>query len=285
MKRQERDYIRRVYAQYREYSPGESEDDRRAAVAIHLRDNLLITLKRARELVAAALPRRNPAKLERCVRQVKARNRRARRRGRKVARSPYAVCTATLKKAKRRRRQARANPGGWYIHAQRMGIGPVLLYNGRSFSNVDKPLAFPDPRTAVRRARAVLRKHRKVLRYYKIWVADVHGAQAVAGRRVNPDNRALDEAARKLEDFTGHEATHVERARARSDEKTGLVIGELDLIGYRARREGVEGGKMTRYAHKFRAGSRPLLAVSTDGKQLHVVGGLYEFTEAGIEDR
>jgi hypothetical protein len=65
----------------------------------------------------------------------------------------------------------------------------------------------------------------------------------------------------------------------------GLVIGELDLIGYRVKREGVDGGRMVRYGHRFSKRSRPLLAVSKDGNQLLIVGGRYEFTEAGIEDR
>jgi hypothetical protein len=59
------------------------------------------------------------------------------------------------------------------------------------------------------------------------------------------------------------------------------VIGELDLVGYRTKRD----GRTERYGHHFRKSSRPLLAVSSDGKQLHIVGGQYEFTEAGIEDR
>lgn len=187
------------------------------------------------------------------------------------------------------KRRRRKNPGGWYIHIQRSGRGPVMLYNGKSFSNQagEKPHAFKSAQAARIKARALLGQFNK-LSAYKIWVADtVHGA-AHEKLRVNPSPRqsaALDEAARKLEDFTGHDATHVQRARLRSAEKTGLVIGEMDEIGYRAAREGIEGGRLVRYRHKFRRGSRPLLAVSTDGKQLHVVGGQYEFTAAGIEDR
>jgi hypothetical protein len=187
-------------------------------------------------------------------------------------------------KAHKRRKK---NPPYWYIHIRRSGRGPVMIYNGRSFTNQpdDKPFPFASANAAKYKARHLLGAFPK-LSAYKIWVSDMVYGASHEKRRVNPSQRQkLDEAAKKLEDFTGHEATHVERARSRSDEKTGLVIGELDLIGYRAAREGVEGGRMTRYAHKFRKGSRPLLAVSTDGKQLHVVGGQYEFTDAGIEDR
>jgi hypothetical protein len=223
--------------------------------------------------------KKNPAKLERCVRAVKRRNR---RRGAKKARKPYAVCTAAL--AKRRR-----NPG-WHIAIQAHPRGPVLRFTGTAFSNRKPALSFISKAAAVSRARALLRSHRK-LRAYRVWVAEssarARTATTPAARaRVNPSQREkLDKAAQKLEDFTGHEATHVERARSRSDERTGLVIGELDLIGYRAARQGIAGGRLVRYSHKFRKNSRPLLAVSTDGKQLHVVGGQYEFTDAGIEDR
>jgi hypothetical protein len=94
-------------------------------------------------------------------------------------------------------------------------------------------------------------------------------------------NAELDTAARKLEDFTGHKVGHLESGYSRSNQHTGLIIGELDLVGYRATRD----GKTERYGHHFKKNSRPLLAVTSDGKQLHIVGGQYEFTEAGIEDR
>jgi hypothetical protein len=100
----------------------------------------------------------------------------------------------------------------------------------------------------------------------------------------NPSARQhaqLDAAAKKLEDFTGHKVGSLESAYSRSSQKTGLIIGELDLVGYRATRD----GKTERYGHTFKKHSRPLLAVTSDGKQLHIVGGQYEFTEAGIEDR
>jgi hypothetical protein len=165
------------------------------------------------------------------------------------------------------------------IYVQK-GRGPVLVYNGRSFSNQPdaKAKEFPSQAAANSAAMRLLSRH-NVLHQYKVWIGSL-----ADDRRVNPSARteeSLDVARRKLEDFTGHRATHVERGRTRSKEKTGLVIGELDLIGYRARRD----GKTERYGHRFRAKSRPLLAVSTDGKQLHIVGGQYEFTEAGIEDR
>lgn len=50
---------------------------------------------------------------------------------------------------------------------------------------------------------------------------------------------------------------------------------------YSATRDGIA----EKYLHKFRRQSRPLLAVSHDGKQLGIVGGRYLFTDAGITDQ
>jgi hypothetical protein len=223
-----------------------------------------------RRLVASMRAHGNPAKLERCVQKVKKTGK---------ARNAYAVCTAALKKSRR------ANPS-WYIHVQRMGKGPVMLWNGKSFNDRPeaRPVPFHSPQAAMQKARWLLGKYHEKLSAYKIWVSDQFFGASQEARRVNPES--LDAAAQKLEDFTGRPATHVERVRPRSVEKTGWVLGEMDLIGYRAARKGIEGGKKVRYSHKFRVkDSRPLLATSTDGKQLHVVGGRYEVTEAGIEDR
>jgi hypothetical protein len=173
----------------------------------------------------------------------------------------------------------------FYIHAQKGGRGPIMLYNGRSFTNQpgDKPKPYDSATNAASAARHLLGRF-SILKEYRIWVSDqFFGSKEGAGsRKVNPASReAIDAAAQKLVDFSGHEATHVERVPARSKETTGWVLGEIDLIGYTARRD----GKTERYGHHFRKRSRPLLASSTDGKQLHIVGGRYEVTEAGVEDR
>lgn len=241
----------------------------------------------------AAHPRKNPAKLERCVRDVKKHG---------VVRNAWAVCKASLAGTTQHRKRRGRNPAGYwvrdevedfeqqftpvayYIHIQH-GRGPVMLWNGQTFSNDKAPAPHPfaSESAAVHKATRLLSQY-PMLDKYRMYVARRKYGEPL--RRVNPAARGaladkLDAAAQKLQNFTGHEATHVERAPSRSTEKTGLVIGELDLIGYRAKRD----GKVERYGHQFRKRSRPLLAVSTDGKQLHVVGGRYEFTEAGIEDR
>lgn len=199
-------------------------------------------------------------------------------------------------KPKRKHNPGFHGPTDWYIHIQRYagnrGIGPVMIYNGKSFSDRpdSRPYGFSSKTAAASMARRLLTNNRK-LAPYKMWVAPALFGQATVDRAVNPKRRknpaspSLDEAAQKLEEFTGRPAGDVIESAPRSKDKTGLVIGELDLIGYRQAREGIDGGRMTRFAHKFRKNSRPLLAVSTDGKQLHIVGGQYEFTDAGIEDR
>jgi hypothetical protein len=90
----------------------------------------------------------------------------------------------------------------------------------------------------------------------------------------------LQQAARLLSNFSGHEPSEVLRIQKR-DAKRGLVVGELDGVLYTT----VRDGQQERYIHKFRKSSRPLLTASADGKSLGIVGGRYQFTEAGIEDR
>lgn len=160
----------------------------------------------------------------------------------------------------------------------RRGKGPVMHFDGKKFSNNGhaKKFSFPMAHKMMRG----LRKRFFVLNRYHLWV------RPVTGLRKNPESRSegLDEAAHKLKDFSGHEPGKVIETIIPSV-KTGLVIGELDLIGYRTKRDGIDGGRLVRYGHQFGKKSRPLLAVSKDGTQLLIVGGRYEFTEAGIEDR
>lgn len=173
--------------------------------------------------------------------------------------------------------------------------GPVMTWNGKSFANRpgEKIKVFSRADTARDEGRKLLKKF-PILKTYRMWVDSEFYNKAATGKKQramrggtksNPAKRSqraeLDAAAKKLEDFSGHPVAHLESAYSRSSQSTGLIIGELDLIGYRAKRD----GKVERYGHPFKKNSRPLLAVTSDGKQLHIVGGQYEFTEAGIEDR
>jgi hypothetical protein len=59
------------------------------------------------------------------------------------------------------------------------------------------------------------------------------------------------------------------------------VIGHCESIDYTT----THGDKVVLYRHDFAQGSRPLLAVSADGRQLLLLGGRFKFTERGIVDR
>jgi hypothetical protein len=190
------------------------------------------------------------------------------------------------------------NPGPTpfvYLLQIQKARGPVMTWNGNRFTN-NKPFkVFSRADTAADCGRKLLKEF-SVLADYRVYVTPQWDRRPKGGKKqramrggskatkANPSPRAnaeLDQAAKRLEDFTGHKVSHLESAYSRSDQKTGLIVGELDLVGYRAKRD----GKTERYGHHFKKNSRPLLAVSSDGKQLHIVGGRYEFTEAGIEDR
>jgi len=60
-----------------------------------------------------------------------------------------------------------------------------------------------------------------------------------------------------------------------------MVIGHVEEICYTT----THGKKVVSYRHPFQAGSRPLLAASSDGSQLLLLGGRYKFTDRGIVDR
>jgi hypothetical protein len=60
-----------------------------------------------------------------------------------------------------------------------------------------------------------------------------------------------------------------------------MLVGDLDGVLYTT----VRDGKTEKYVHRFRKRSRPLLVSAHDGKSLHILGGEYEFTERGIEDK
>lgn len=62
--------------------------------------------------------------------------------------------------------------------------------------------------------------------------------------------------------------------------KTGLTIGKCLGIIY----ETVRDGKREAYKHEFKRSAQPRLAVSSNGKQLMLIGGHYQFTNAGIVD-
>ena len=93
-------------------------------------------------------------------------------------------------------------------------------------------------------------------------------------------NAGLRQASKLLKDFSGHAPVEILRIPS-SKKRTGLVVGETDGILYTT----VRDGRTEKYIHEFRKKSRPLLIASSDGTELGIVGGQFQFTEAGIEDR
>lgn len=174
----------------------------------------------------------------------------------------------------------RPNPGSAFvIYARRGTQGPLVWYDGKKLTNNDPPKYFGTQARAKVAARRLRQTYYRLLAPYRLYVGPP------AARRTNPEIRPeLDQAARKLEDFSGYPARKVLKVKTPRG-GAGLVIGEIQHVSYIAQREGIAGSKPAEYEHAFSKRSRPLLAVTQDGKQLHIVGGRYEFTEAGIEDR
>lgn len=83
-----------------------------------------------------------------------------------------------------------------------------------------------------------------------------------------------------LERFSGQEATTSESIDIELPEAV-LFVGYLTGVMYRAVRDGEE----IEYLHEFKESSQPQLMASSDGSGLWIVGGNFEFTERGIEDR
>jgi len=195
-------------------------------------------------------------------------------------------------------------PRKFVISAQR-GSGPTLFYRGRKFSNVGAPTAFKSFASA-RTAASWLRSHFPLLKDYAVRVIGmdhysrqvavwrmnplgfltlIEGGSAVkniAGtRKQNPSKRVkIARAARLLKDFSGHTPGELLRVKE-APIKEGLVIGTLDGVPYTTIRD----GKTEHYLHEFSENSRPLLIASSDGRRLGIVGGRFQFTEAGIIDK
>jgi len=106
------------------------------------------------------------------------------------------------------------------------------------------------------------------------------GSRSRAGLR-SSTSEDVRRAAKLYERFSGHEAVEAGRVKVPELPKVGVAIGTIDGVLYTTVRDGV----VEKYIHKFRSADKPLFVVSPDGKQLHMVGGAYDFTERGIVDR
>lgn len=92
--------------------------------------------------------------------------------------------------------------------------------------------------------------------------------------------KRIEKAIKLFQDFTGHDPEYIDKVKLPVHD-TALAIGHCDGILYST----VRDGRKEKYIHKFKPGSRPVLAVSFDGKQLYLLAGAYKFTDRGIVDR
>lgn len=87
-------------------------------------------------------------------------------------------------------------------------------------------------------------------------------------------------ALRIFEDFTGAGCKVLGAVEVPADDVM-VTIGNVEAIAYNTIRD----GKRQSYQHEFKPSSRPVLAVSHDGRRLYLLAGAYRFTDRGIEDR
>lgn len=167
------------------------------------------------------------------------------------------------------------NPSGRFVLMARKGSGPLMHYNGANKFSSRGPIHVYGTWTAAYARRVKLLKEFPLLHQYTVTI------KSLSGRfRRNPESREIARAGRLLKNFSGHEPSEILTV----DDKnfsTGLAVGPLLGLAY----ETVRDGEKLPYFHEFRKSSRPLLAASSDGKQLRIVGGRFQFTEAGITDR
>ena len=104
--------------------------------------------------------------------------------------------------------------------------------------------------------------------------------KVLGSRAYNPRDPEMARAARLYEGFREKTPKRIKRVEF-APPRIAVDIGYVEYIGYRT----THGKKLTLYQHDFAPGSRPLLCVSPDGRQLLLLGGRYKFTDRGIVDR
>lgn len=99
-------------------------------------------------------------------------------------------------------------------------------------------------------------------------------------QRVKKHAAKVRQAAKLFVQFRGEDPEFIESVTF-PNHPVLMLIGECDGVLYTTRRD----GNLERYIHRFKRNSRPLLATSSDGKQLYLLGGAYDFTDRGIVDK
>lgn len=156
---------------------------------------------------------------------------------------------------------------------ERKGFGTFIILRGHK-SKKDHAI-FNAGKSTMKELRNAARK----LAAQKGEAIEIHRERRLKSNPAPRDGKIAD-AARLLKDFTGHDARSVRGVRLPQD-SAGLAIGPVLAVAYETTRD----GKREKYLHEFRRGARPLLAASSDGRSLFMLGGAYRFTERGIVDK
>lgn len=99
-------------------------------------------------------------------------------------------------------------------------------------------------------------------------------------RKIHRHKAAVEKAADLYVQFRGENPRFIETVKL-TVPPVMLLIGECDGVLYTTRRE----GHIEKYIHEFTKKARPLLCSDYTGNQLFLIGGSYNFTDAGIVDR
>lgn len=192
---------------------------------------------------------------------------------------------------KRRRKNPlpKVTPERWAIysksgktrtHYQRVGTGK---YATHSFTVKGKAYKFGSQKEAVDVATSLIDRW-PGLKQTRVTVERLPGVRAnPLGFRSAAESyaRSLDSAAEAYEGFAGKRATKETKVNLPSA-RTGFELGKLVGVVYESNRAGE--GRIINY-HEFQKSSRPHLVASNGGALLEIVGGRYEVTDHGIEDR
>lgn len=84
------------------------------------------------------------------------------------------------------------------------------------------------------------------------------------------------QAEKLFRSFFDREPQDNEVARVKSDDDIAIVIGEQVGVLYQL------AGEDKPMLHRFRKSDRPLLLVSSDGRQIYTLKGAYRFTKRGF---
>lgn len=89
-----------------------------------------------------------------------------------------------------------------------------------------------------------------------------------------------EKAERRFKAFHGRAAKEGEIARVKMTAPADVfLVGDLVGVIYKTASDD------TPYIHRFKKSARPVLYVSSDGKQLYALAGAYRFTDRGFEDQ